>query len=295
MPTLEQLQRRIGSVEELFGVVKTMKGMAATHIRQAESAATALREYHDVVEMAFQVLLKNRPSDLRLTERGKATRDAAIIMGSDQGMCGSINQEIVAYANHWFADEGHKLADCLCAPVGARVRSELESLDIPVTEPFPRPASADEIIDSANAILVRVDEWAVGGDIARILVFRHEFLHIGAYKPRVVRLFPLDPGWLQELAARPWPSRCLPSFSMPWGQAFSMLVREHIFVVVFRALAESLASEHASRLASMQAAERNIEDRLKALWSQFHQQRQTEITEELLDAVSGFEALKGRR
>jgi F-type H+-transporting ATPase subunit gamma len=73
---------------------------------------------------------------------------------------------------------------------------------------------------------------------------------------------------------------------------FSGLVREYLFAGLFRAFAQSLASENASRLASMQGAEKNIEGRLAELQNRFHQQRQMSITEELLDIVSGFEALK---
>jgi F-type H+-transporting ATPase subunit gamma len=71
----------------------------------------------------------------------------------------------------------------------------------------------------------------------------------------------------------------------------SSLLRQHLFVSLYRAFAESLASENASRLASMQAAERSIDERLEALRGEFRYQRQHAITEELLDIVSGFEAL----
>jgi F-type H+-transporting ATPase subunit gamma len=78
---------------------------------------------------------------------------------------------------------------------------------------------------------------------------------------------------------------------MDWDLLFRRLVRQHLFVSLYRAFAESLASEHASRLTSMQGAEKNIEERLGELWSSFHRQRQMSITEELLDIVSGFMAL----
>jgi F-type H+-transporting ATPase subunit gamma len=79
---------------------------------------------------------------------------------------------------------------------------------------------------------------------------------------------------------------------MDTERLFHALIREYLFVSLFRAFAESLASENAARLASMQVAERNIEDRLKALNAQFHQCRQTTVTSELLDIISAFEALK---
>ena len=71
----------------------------------------------------------------------------------------------------------------------------------------------------------------------------------------------------------------------------SRLVRQYLFVSLFRAMAESLAGENASRIASMQAAEKNIQERLAELSTAYNQRRQTAITEELLDVVTGFEAL----
>jgi F-type H+-transporting ATPase subunit gamma len=81
---------------------------------------------------------------------------------------------------------------------------------------------------------------------------------------------------------------------MDSDQLFSDLIHQHLFVSVYRALAESLASDNASRLASMQAAEKNIQEHLEELNTLFHQQRQTAITEELLDIISGFQVLTGQ-
>jgi F-type H+-transporting ATPase subunit gamma len=80
---------------------------------------------------------------------------------------------------------------------------------------------------------------------------------------------------------------------MDWEKLFRALIREYLFVSIYRAFANSLASENASRLAAMQSAEKNIEERLEELFTQFHRQRQMTITEELLDIVAGFEAMGG--
>ena len=108
-----------------------------------------------------------------------------------------------------------------------------------------------------------------------------------------MHLLPLDSEWLARLEAEPWPTKVLPWLTMDWDELFSALVREYLFVSLYRAYAESLASENASRLASMQGAERNVEDHLRGLRAQFHHQRQAGITAELLDITSGFEALRG--
>jgi F-type H+-transporting ATPase subunit gamma len=98
--------------------------------------------------------------------------------------------------------------------------------------------------------------------------------------------------WLREIAKKKWESKSLPIFRMDTDKIFSSLIREYLFVSLYRAFAESLASENASRLASMQNAEKNIEEQLQDLHVQFHRKRQMTITEELLDIVAGFEAMQ---
>jgi F-type H+-transporting ATPase subunit gamma len=102
----------------------------------------------------------------------------------------------------------------------------------------------------------------------------------------------VDEEWINSVHAKPWPGKTLPLFTMDEIKLFQALIREYLFVSLYRAFAESLASENASRLASMQVAERNIEDRLRALTAESRQLRQESITSELLDTIAAFEALR---
>jgi len=104
-------------------------------------------------------------------------------------------------------------------------------------------------------------------------------------------LLPLDLDWLAGLAEKKWPSRVLPTYSMGWERLFSSLIKQYFFVSIYRASVESLASENASRLASMQAAEKNIEEKIEEITSRYMHVRQQSITSELLDIISGFEVL----
>jgi len=115
--------------------------------------------------------------------------------------------------------------------------------------------------------------------------------HARAYRELSLLLLPNDRRWLDQLQQEKWPTNMLPTFTMDADRLFSALVRQYLFVSLFRACAESLASEKASRLAAMRGAERNIGERIGELTSQFHQTRQMAITEELLDIAAGFEAL----
>ena len=104
-------------------------------------------------------------------------------------------------------------------------------------------------------------------------------------------MLPLDDKWRQASTRLPWPTGNLPQIVGGGKRTVRALVRSYLFVSLFRACAESLASENASRLAAMQRADRNIDDMLESLTGEFQQLRQSEIDEELFDVVSGFEAL----
>jgi F-type H+-transporting ATPase subunit gamma len=132
-----------------------------------------------------------------------------------------------------------------------------------------------------------------------VLLFPDERAYFNRSDPRTIyhphdeALLPIDSAHLRALAAAPWRPRALPALSTDWETLFSAVVREHLFVSLHRALAESLASEHAARLAAMHAAERNIDDRLAVLRGELNQHRQNSITTELLNIVSGYEVLRG--
>ena len=106
---------------------------------------------------------------------------------------------------------------------------------------------------------------------------------------------PLDAQWQQGLAEVRWPTGNLPEAIPGVTGTLRPLIREYLFISLFRACAESLASENASRLAAMERAERNIDELLENLNGTFHRLRQSGIDEELFDVISGFEALGGSR
>jgi F-type H+-transporting ATPase subunit gamma len=124
-----------------------------------------------------------------------------------------------------------------------------------------------------------------------VLLFYNETTSGTAFAPTVQQLLPLDRRWLAQLEEQTWPTRMIPIFRLDWAPLFAALVREYLFVSLYRAFAESLASEHSSRLAAMQVAQDNAEERLDDLQRRFHQRRQSAITEELLDIAAGAEAL----
>ena len=291
METLEAIQKTIGSLEELHSVVKTMKALAAVNIRQYEQAAGSLSEFNRAVELGLQATLRLLPENPRLTSDTPRGRVGCIVVGSDQGMCGALNERIASYTLETLREHGVKQEDRTIIAVGLRVTTRLEDAGEFIEHSLPVPGSAEGVTSFVQNLTIATEEWRTRHGVGRILLLYNQFLSGASYQPHLVQLLPLDPQWVHTLRRKPWPSHVLPLVTMDPDRLFFRLIQQHLFVSFHRALCESLASENASRLTSMQNAERNISERLDELQGQFHQQRQTAITGELLDILSGFEAL----
>ena len=124
--------------------------------------------------------------------------------------------------------------------------------------------------------------------------FNNSPLPGAGYEQHSQRLFPLDREWEQEIKKLKWPSKNLPQVVGSISNTLRALIREYLFVSIYKACAESLASENASRLEAMQRAEKNIDEILDDLKQSYNRLRQSTIDEELFDVIAGFEALKDR-
>ena len=291
METLEALGKHIATTQDLRSIVRTMKSLSAVSIRQYERAVEALRDHSRTIEMGLQVLLRHGGFTVPEPERPEGAT-LAIVFGSDHGLCGRFNREIVRFAREEVKRRGGGRDDILYLVAGARAAAQLDAAGERLGRTFLLPGSVAGLTETAQAILLEIDAHRTRRTVARVLVFNNMHSEGSTASPDGAQLLPLDPEWLRRLAERPWRSRSLPAFTMDAAELFAALVRQHLFIGLFRAGAESAASEHAARLAAMQAAERNIEDHLTEMNAAYRRVRQASITEELLDVVAGFEALE---
>ncbi|MBW7942171.1 MAG: F0F1 ATP synthase subunit gamma [Candidatus Kuenenia stuttgartiensis] len=282
MLTLERLRRKIQSAEDLHAIVKTMKTLAAINVRHYEEAVEAVSGYYRTIEMGLQVVLQKGEGEVVSKISGKEKTAG----------CGGFNSQITSYAleSMYSKSIAHERYVLLC--VGVRAADLIEERGHPVEEIFPVPASHSELVETGYKIVTALNSLEEKGKITKVILFHHKLLSSTSCKPQTAHLLPLDQEWLDALAGKKWPSHIIPTFTMERRKLFSTLVRQYIFVLLYRALAESMASENASRLSSMQTAEKNIKETVEGLNMSYRHQYQTSITEELLDIVAGFEALQ---
>ncbi|MEN8714142.1 MAG: F0F1 ATP synthase subunit gamma [Verrucomicrobiales bacterium] len=288
--TIESLSRKIHSAGDLQSVVRTMKALAASSIGQYEKSVRALADYYHTVELGLSAHFRENES---LTQQplnsGEASEIDAVVFGSDQGLVGQFNDIIADYAIRILAASPGKPT---IWAVGERVHTRLTDSGLAPIGLFPVPSSVEGITPLVRQLQIKSEAYRTGREQAPLYLFYNRPKSAPLFDPVSQRLLPLDKTWQRELAKLPWPTQSLPEVMGSSTTTLAALIREYLFISLFRACAESLASENASRLAAMQRAEKNIEELLETLHGNYHRLRQSGIDEELFDVISGYEALE---
>jgi F-type H+-transporting ATPase subunit gamma len=173
-----------------------------------------------------------------------------------------------------------------------RLSVRLEDNGFQVAENFAPPYAIGAISGLITQIVAQLEPLVRAEKLDALYLFHNAPQPGAAYKPVLLRLLPLDQTWLQSIRQRPWPTRCQPEVVLDSHLTRQVLLTEHLFLSLYRACAESLASENAARLAAMQRAEKNIGEMQDNLTHAFHRLRQDSIDAELFDVCAGFEALQ---
>ncbi|MGA7594192.1 MAG: F0F1 ATP synthase subunit gamma [Gallionella sp.] len=288
--TLEILRRKIGGATELESVVRTMKALAASSIVQYERAVQSLDDYYRTVELGLVAWLRH--TGVAIYPAGGALKNraatGAVVFGSDQGLVGQFNEVLAEFT----ADSLRGIpGSSKVWSIGERVHDYLEQAGLEVAGDFPVPNSIAAITSLVGRVLIEIESQREQGKVAEVYLFFNRPKSRAVYAPVIQRLLPLDETWRAGLSRLAWPSANLPEVLEGGEATLQALISEYLFISLFRACAESLASEHASRLAAMQRAEKNIGELLEELNRDYHRQRQSGIDEELFDVIAGFEAL----
>jgi F-type H+-transporting ATPase subunit gamma len=271
-------------------VVRSMKALAASSITQYERAVESLHEYTRTVDLALSVCLRESGSIERLAVRpGPSALRGAVIFGSDQGLVGRFNDSVMEFATGALIALPGKTTHVWV--IGERMRELVASSKLPSPIALPVPHSVDAISPLVSQIVIELANAGVHGEMGEVYLINNRPTRVTGYGPHLKRLLPLDALWQRDLIAHPWPSKVLPQVLGSSASALKALIGEHLFISMFQACAQSLASENASRLAAMQRAEDNIAKILEDLSRTYHRMRQQSIDEELFDVVSGYESL----
>ncbi len=288
--TIEALHQKIGKAKTLGSVVRTMKALAASNIRQYEEAVRALADYYHTIELGLSASLRGIDGHYSrfIKPEKKTLLTIAVVFGSDQGLVGSFNDQLTDVVTHKLEELSGK---SMILAVGERIQPRLTDAGHEPEELFTVAGSVNAIAFLVGDLLAAVEKIREKEGMIQLYLFYNSPESGEIYHSLSKRLLPLDVTWELEIRRTVWPTKAIPEMLSGSDTVRWALVREYLFVSLFRACAESLASENASRLAAMQRAEKNIDDILEELSRLYNNRRQSGIDEELFDVVSGFNAL----
>jgi F-type H+-transporting ATPase subunit gamma len=286
--TLESLRRKLESATKLGSVVRAMKALAASSIGQYEAALHALGDYQRSVEIGLRTCIPVAAT-ATLTSRSQMPASiGAIVFGSDQGLVGRFNEAIAQFAlGQLAAMPGHKQI----WGVGDRVCEQLEAAGFTLTQRYALPGSVDGISALVERVLYDSEGSHFRGECASVFIFNHRPQSVALYGPVSLRLLPIDATAVGQTERPSQPTSRFREVLGTSDASRSALVREYLFIRLYKACAESLASENGGRLVAMQSAQKNIEALSAATSQSYYRLRQSSIDADLFDVVTGFNTL----
>jgi F-type H+-transporting ATPase subunit gamma len=289
MASGKDLKRRIASVKSTQQITKAMKMVAAARLRRAQEAIVRARPFTEAMKQTVQNLIHNE--DVRgshpLLARRDVKRVVAILITSDRGLCGSFNSALLKKAEAMYRSEAANYESFQFICIGKKGYEYLSNRKIPVKEylqDFQRGMTYAKVQAIANDM---IDSY-VGGEVDEVRILFSEFRSAVAQIPTISTMLPIT-ATAEAQASAPMvdflyePNR---------EDILAALLPRYFKAKLFKGLLESAASEHGARMAAMDAATKNAGEMIKKLTQEYNRVRQAGITKELLEIVSGAEALK---
>ncbi len=290
MPSLRDIRNRITSVKSTRQITKAMKMVAAAKLRRAQDAILKTRPYAQLLDKALAAVAarasaEEAPAHPLLATRTPLTAEIVVIT-SDRGLAGGFNSNIARRAQRFLTESGDCYGKVQVATIGKKGRDFFRARKLEVRKDF-SGIHSDLRYERAEAIADEYMQRYLDGEVDAVLLAYNEFKSAISQKPVVVPLLPIETPGEIEAAAR------IDFKYEPSRQALlSDLLPRHVAMQVWRALLESAASEHGARMSAMESATKNAEEMIGTLTLQYNRARQAAVTKELMEIVSGAEALK---
>ena len=293
MPSLKDLKNRIASVKATQKITKAMKMVAAAKLRRAQEAAEAARPYSQrmsaVLSNIAQAVGTDDSAPLLMTGTGQTKTHLLVVCTAERGLCGGFNSQIARFARDHvrrLQAEG-KTVKIIC--VGKKgfdiLRREFASLIIDRVDLREVKkvgfANADQI---AKKIIAMFDK----GEFDVCTLFYSEFKSVISQVPTALQLIPAA---VPEVSPAETSAAAIYDYEPDAGEILNDLIPRNISVQIFRALLENVAGEMGAKMSAMDNATRNAGEMINKLTLSYNRQRQAQITKELIEIISGAEAL----
>ena len=290
MPSLKDLRVRIASVQSTKKITSAMKMVAAAKLRRAQEAAEAARPYAERMERMLSNLAGSASAGgpPMLAGTGKTDTHLVIVMTANRGLCGGFNSNIARSARSLvreLLDQGKTVKILAVGRKGAEnLRRDYRNLIVDTITDFGRKRVQ---FAEADAIATRVTDMFNAGefDVATMVYARFKSAISQVVTRQQIVPFAVDTKQPASAAAAVY------NYEPTDTEILNSLLPRNLAIQVFRALLENAASEQGAKMSAMDSATRNATDMINALTLKFNRTRQAQITKELIEIISGAEAL----
>lgn len=293
MPNLKELKNRISSVKSTRKITSAMKMVAASKLRRAQELAESSRVYADSLSFILSSLAGNtkNSSDLPeiLTGRENSKISLLIINSSDRGLCGGFNSNLFRNAKKWISDQQRLGKSVKIMTVGKKASSFYKKTDLDLVASFEDLNSNDRQLHVSEEIKNKIMELFENNEIDEVSILFNKFVSAISQEPTYQSLVPLSNDETSEEESEA--NNSVFEFEPDKNELLEYLVPRNFLTQIYRSVLESSASEHAARMTSMDNATRNAGDMIDRLTLTYNRTRQAFITKELIEIISGAEAV----
>ena len=290
MPSLRDIRGRIGSVKNTRQITKAMKMVAAAKLRRAQDAIMRARPYAVLLEQALSRIAGRAAAEGQATHPLLASRPAQkvelVLITSDRGLAGAFNSNVLRGAQRFMVENADRYQEIQVATMGRKARDFFRVRKTPIRKDF---AGVHQGLNYERAaeIARELSERFLAGEVDAVFLSYNEFKSAITQKVVVRQFLPIETGGA-ESAGSGYDFLYEPGRK----ELLEELVPKHLAIQVWRALLDSAASEHGARMTAMESATKNAEEMIAKLTLQYNRARQAYVTKELMEIVSGAEALK---
>ena len=288
--TIEALKKRLKTTEDLRSIVSTMKALSSVSILQYEQANNSLKKYRDNLVDAFQALVLSQGMP-EISKDKSAPKYLFILVGSDTGLVGKFNQEIMEKSIFWLKKHNINPAEVSFITIGKRITAIAEQKKVKIFAKYASANSAKTINSMAETLIIKIEEATRKMHSNHIFIWYHKRNKAAPVSLEHQKLIPFNYEKMKAVQKKPWPTNNLVQTDLKKEVFFTELVYQILGISLISFLNYSLAAEHFIRMTNMQAAEKNIDENLAQMNLEYQQQRQEQITGELIDIVAGYQAM----
>ncbi len=288
MPSLKALRSRIKSVKNTRQITKTMKMVAAAKVRRARMAVENARPYAARLSGILGTIAggADASAPLLLTGRAHVATVCLVVCGSDRGLCGGLNSNLLKAAHQWVATRQAAGQTVKIVAVGRKIEAGMKSTQPAALQKSFTDMGRNVEFAHAQTIAEYLLEQFTSGALDEVHLMSAHMVSMLTQQPTVQQLIPFA-----RPAAAAGAVQTVPEFEPSEETVLEHLLPLNLNMQVFTALLESSASEQAARMTAMDSATRNAGEMIKKLSVQYNRSRQAAITKELIEIISGAEAL----